>query len=427
MKSLAIAAGVGSATGHKNMLYLIRLRWIAVLGQITTIAVVTLGLGLNLPMPQMLTVLACLIAFNIGSHLRWQENPIVTNSEMFLALLVDVATLTAQLHFAGGTTNPFAFLYLLQVILSAVLLDAWATWTIVVITSFCLGGLSLFSKPLPVLLDQQADFTHLYVVGMLICFLLIAGLLVILIKSITGNLRAGDARLARLRQRAAEEEHIVRMGLLASGAAHELGTPMATMSVLLGDWRRMKEFADNPDLQEEIQEMQTQLQRCKTIVTGILLSAGETRGEYSSKTTLRAFMNGLLEEWRGNRPVVAFEYDDEQLEDIPVVFESALKQTIFNLLDNALEASPLWVRLDASVEDDILKLAVSDRGPGFAPAMLAKFGKPYQSSKGRPGSGLGLFLVVNVARTLGGTVEARNLQQGALVELRIPLAAIALE
>ncbi|MYN02887.1 sensor histidine kinase [Pseudoduganella sp. DS3] len=427
MKSLAIATGVGSATGHKNMLYLIRLRWIAVLGQITTIAVVALGLGLNLPMPQMLTVLACLIAFNIGSHLRWQENPIVTNSEMFLALLVDVATLTAQLHFSGGTTNPFAFLYLLQVILSAVLLDAWATWTIVVITSFCMGGLALFSKPLPELLDRQADFTHLYVVGMLICFLLIAGLLVILIKSITGNLRAGDARLASLRQRAAEEEHIVRMGLLASGAAHELGTPMATMSVLLGDWLRMKEFSGNPDLQEEIREMQTQLQRCKTIVTGILLSAGETRGEYSAKTTLRAFLNGLLEEWRGNRPVVAFEYDDERLEDIPVVFESALKQTIFNLLDNALEASPLWVRLDASVEDDMLKLAVSDRGPGFAPAMLAKFGKPYQSSKGRPGSGLGLFLVVNVARTLGGTVEARNLQQGALVELRLPLSAIALE
>lgn len=427
MKSLALAAGVGSATGHKNMLYLIRLRWIAVLGQITTIAVVTLVLGLHLPMPQMLTVLACLIAFNIGSHLRWQENPIVTNSEMFLALLVDVATLTAQLHFSGGTTNPFAFLYLLQVILSAVLLDAWATWTIVVITSFCLGGLALFSKPLPALLDRQADFTNLYVVGMLICFLLIAGLLVTLIKSITGNLRAGDERLARLRQRAAEEEHIVRMGLLASGAAHELGTPMATMSVLLGDWKRMKEFADNPMLQEDIHEMQTQLQRCKTIVTGILLSAGETRGEYSSKTTLRAFMNGLLEEWRNNRPVVAFEYDDALLEDIPVVFESALKQTIFNLLDNALEASPQWVRLDASVEDDILKLAVSDRGPGFAPAMLAKFGKPYQSSKGRPGSGLGLFLVVNVARTLGGSVEARNLQQGAQVELRLPLSAIALE
>ena len=427
MRSLTIAAGAGDAAGHKNMLYLIRLRWIAVLGQVTTIAVVTLGLGLNLPMPQMLGVLACLIAFNIGSHLRWQENPIVTNNEMFLALLVDVATLTAQLHFSGGTTNPFAFLYLLQVILSAVLLDAWAAWTIVAITGACMGGLALFSMPLPLLLEKQADFAHLYVLGMLICFLLNADLLVILIKGISGNLRERDARLADLRQRAAEEEHIVRMGLLASGAAHELGTPMATMSVILGDWQHMPEFAGNATLQEEIEEMQTQLRRCKTIVTGILLSAGELRGESSAKTTLRTFLGELLDEWRSNRPVVAFHYDDQLASDLPVVFESALKQTIFNLLDNALEASPQWVGLTVSAEGDVLKLAVSDRGPGFAPAMLAQFGKPYQSSKGRPGSGLGLFLVVNVARTLGGTVEARNREQGAVVELRLPLAAIALE
>jgi len=83
--------------------------------------------------------------------------------------------------------------------------------------------------------------------------------------------------------------------------------------------------------------------------------------------------------------------------------------------------------MEASADGEVLKLAVSDRGPGFAPSMLAQFGKPYQSSKGRPGSGLGLFLVVNVIRTLGGTVEARNLEQGALVELRLPLSAIALE
>jgi two-component system sensor histidine kinase RegB len=375
----------------------------------------------------MLGVLACLIAFNIGSHLRWHENPIVTNQEMFLALLVDVASLTAQLHFSGGTTNPFAFLYLLQVILSAVLLDAWAAWTTVAITTACLGGLALFSKPLPQLLENADDFAHLYVEGMLICFLLNAGLLVILIKRITGNLRERDARLANLRQRAAEEEHIVRMGLLASGAAHELGTPMATMSVLLGDWLRMPEFAEHATLREEIHEMQAQLKRCKTIVTGILLSAGETRGESSAKTTLRAFLEELLDEWRANRPVVEFAYEDRLPHDIPVVFESALKQTIFNLLDNALEASPQWVGMMVSAEDEVLKLTVKDRGPGFAAPMLAQFGKPYQSSKGRPGSGLGLFLVVNVARTLGGSVEARNLEQGAEVELRLPLSAIALE
>src|SRR5438067_2027061 len=182
---------------------------------------------------------------------------------------------TMQLYLSGGTTNPFAFLYLLQVILSAVLLDAWATWTIVGITSVCLAGLSIFSRPLPLLLEARGGFPSLYVQGMLICFVLNAGLLVILITRITRNLRAGDAQLADLRQRAAEEEHIVRMGLLASGAAHELGTPMATMSVILGDWARMAPFAGEPELREEIDEMQVQLQRCKAIVSGILLLAGE--------------------------------------------------------------------------------------------------------------------------------------------------------
>jgi two-component system sensor histidine kinase RegB len=244
---------------------------------------------------------------------------------------------------------------------------------------------------------------------------------------ISRNLRAGDAQLAALRQRAAEEEHIVRMGLLASGAAHELGTPLATLSVILGDWRHMPEFSGNAELQEEIAEMEAQLRRCKTIVSGILLSAGETRGESSVKTTISTFLNNLVKEWRATRPVVAFVYENRIQQDLPVVFDSALKQMLHNVLDNALEASPSWLKLEATRESDALTLTITDAGLGFAPAMLSEFGKPYQSTKGRPGSGLGLFLTVNVARTLGGTVTAHNRAEGgAVVRINLPLTAIAL-
>jgi two-component system sensor histidine kinase RegB len=139
-------------------------------------------------------------------------------------------------------------------------------------------------------------------------------------------------------------------------------------------------------------------------------------------------MDELVEEWQASRPVREFAYVNRIGHDMPVAFDSALKQMIDNVLDNALEASPDWVGLEASVEDGTLQLSVTDRGPGFAPAMLAQFGKPYQSSKGRPGGGLGLFLVVNVARTLGGQVAASNRPQGgAEVRLTLPLKAIALE
>ncbi|WP_050461094.1 ATP-binding protein [Herbaspirillum autotrophicum] len=422
------ASRSASGAGHQNMLQLIQLRWLAVIGQITTIAIVILGFDIRLPLPHMLEVLACLVAFNIASHLRWQERTVVTNRELFLALLVDVATLTAQLYLSGGTTNPFAFLYLLQVILSAVLLEAWSTWTIVAITSACLVGLSLFSEPLALHPGPDNGLSPLYLLGMLFCFVLNAALLVILITRISRNQRAADTQLADLKQRAAEEDHIVRMGLLASGAAHELGTPLATLSVILGDWRRMPEFSRNPVLQEEIAEMQTQLQRCKTIVSGILLSAGEARGESSVKTTIHTFLDDLVQEFRDTRPVVAFEYENRIGQDLPVVFDSALKQMICNVLDNALEASPLWLRLEAWQQDEALLLLVADAGPGFAAPMLAQLGKPYQSSKGKTGGGLGLFFVVNVARKLGGTVTARNPDiGGAEVLLNLPLSAIRLE
>ena len=421
------AASVEIAAGHQNMLQLIQLRWLAVIGQIITIYVVSVGFGIELPLKHMLVVLACLIVFNLGCQLRWRERRAVANSELFFALLVDVASLTAQLYFSGGTANPFAFLYLLQVILGAVLLKSWSTWTIVAITCICLAGLSLFFKPMTLPHDHDSGFSSLYIQGMLICFTLNAALLVVFISRINRNLRARDAQLADLRQRSAEEEHIVRMGLLASGAAHELGTPLATLSVILGDWRRMPEFNRNTVLQEEIADMQSQLQRCKQILSGILLSAGEARGESSAKTTINTFLHQLVEEWRSGKAVNGFDYENRIEPDIPVAFDTVLKQTIFNMLDNAFEASPQWLRLKALRTEDSLIIEVADTGPGFNADMLAQLGKPYQSSKGREGSGLGLFLAVNVARTLGGALTAHNRPEGgAVVQLTLPLAAIVL-
>jgi two-component system, sensor histidine kinase RegB len=415
-------------TGRENMLQLIQLRWIAVIGQIVTIAVVHFVFGIHLPLHDMSVVVLILAAFNAASLLRWRTPGEVTNSMLLVSLLVDVTTLTAQLYLSGGVTNPFAFLYLLQVILGAVLLRAWAVWTIVVVTAACLAGLTQVYRPLALPPDDFGRLTGPYILGLLLCFALNAALLVIFITRINRNLRARDARLAYLRERAAEEEHIVRMGLLASGAAHELGTPLSTLSVILGDWRRMPGFTGNPELLQEIDEMQAQVTRCKGIVSGILLSAGEARGESPVETTVKTFLDDLVAEWRTTRPVKRFTYDNHFGEDLGIISDSALKQMICNVLDNALEASPDWVGFDVSHEGERLQMVVRDAGPGFAPQMLTQFGKPYQSTKGRPGAGLGLFLVANVARTLGGSVVARNREEGgAMVTLTLPLTALTLE
>lgn len=415
-------------TGRQNMQQLIELRWIAVLGQVATISVVHFGLGAPLPVVPMLAVLFGLVAFNALSLLRLRFASEVSNTQLFVALLVDVGMLSAQLYLSGGAANPFVFLYLLQVTLGAVLLEVWSTWLIVLIATLCFAGLAVVGSPLALPADHAEGLGSLYVQGMLICFVINATLLVTFITRIMRNLRARDERLADLRQRAAEEDHIVRMGLLASGAAHELGTPLATLAVILSDWKRMEPFASDPELLQELGEMQTQVQRCKSIVSGILLSAGEARGEAPMQTTVRTFLDDLVQEWRATRPVRAFDYHFRFGQDQTVVSDSAIKQMICNVLDNALEASPDWVSFEVRRDAEALVLTVADEGPGFHGNMLERLGKPYQSTKGRPGSGLGLFLVVNVLRTLGGRVTARNRPQGgAEVVLSLPLAAITLE
>jgi len=189
-------ASLDNAIGHQNMQQLIQLRWFAVVGQVATILVVHYGFEIRLPLDHMLQVLACLALFNMVSLLRSRSHRRVTNGELFVALLVDVATLTAQLYLSGGATNPFVFLFLLQVTLGAVLLKAWSTWTMVVITSICFAGLALFSRPLALPLDHDRGLWSPYIQGMLVCFALNAALLVIFITRISRNLRARDARLA---------------------------------------------------------------------------------------------------------------------------------------------------------------------------------------------------------------------------------------
>ena len=415
------APATRDTTNRKNMMLLIQLRWIAAIGQIVTIAIVELGLRIVLPLERMAIVLAGLLALNGISFLWLRAHAEVSNRALLLALMLDVTALTAQLYLSGGASNPFTGLYLMQVTLAAVLLDVVSAWTIVALAAMGFLMLTRFNLPLALPPSGLPDLLTLHIFGTFVCFALDAGLLVFFLIRITRNLRNRDARLAALRQQAAEEDLIVRMGLLASGAAHELGTPLASVAVILSDWKRMPAIRNDAEMSEDIESMQAAVQRCKTIVTGILKSAGEARGDVPVVTTVNAFISDIVKEWQDASPAANLQYANRFGADVQIVTDSALKQIVFNLLDNAFEASPSWIQLTASHEADTLLLEVRDAGKGFAAEVLEHLGTPYQSTKGR-GGGLGLFLVVNVVRKLGGSVTARNLGEGgAVVSLHIPL------
>jgi two-component system sensor histidine kinase RegB len=414
----------GDTANRKNLALLIQLRWIAVVGQIVTIGFVRFGLGIALPLQAMAVVLTALVVLNLIGIVWLRRHVRVTNRALFVALLLDVIAFSAQLYLSGGWMNPFIALYLLQIALAAVLLSAPASWTIVAVTCLAFVLLIFFNEPLVIPAYYNGRF-DLHLFGMFVCFALNAALLVAFVTRMNRNLRERDARVAKLQRQATEEDHIVRLGLLASGAAHELGTPLASVSVILGDWQHMPQITRNPELGEDLAEMQAAIRRCKTILRGILLSAGEARGEAPAVTTLHQFLRDIVNEWSERHTDNTLAYRNPPGDDIDIVSDPALRQVVTNLLENAYEASPQWIGLEAQCHDEVMRLTVTDAGPGFSQAMLENFGRPYHSTRSRQGAGLGLFLVVNVIRKLGGTVAARNREEGgAIVTIELPLAAL---
>lgn len=392
----------------RNVRLLSILRLLAIGGQLATILFVHVALGVKLPLVPMLAALAVLATLNIAIG-NIAARRTIGDGALFATLLVDVACLSVQLYLSGGVANPFVTLYLLQVVIAAVLLPTWSGWAMVALTSalFALLATTPYHLPEPVGATMSAPFR----VAAWFSFTLAASLHVLFVTRIVRNLAEREARLATLRQRAAEEEHIVRMGLLASGAAHELGTPLASLAVMLGDWRRDPAVAGDPGLLADVEEMAGEIARCKDILTQVLLASGEVRGQAPVRTTLRRFLDENIARWRASNDA-EMRLDDRIGRDVPMIADGPLAQTITNLLDNAVEAGASAIAVILATEGTMVRVTFRDDGRGFDPAVLADFGKPYRTTKARHGAGLGLFLATNVLRLLGGTVTARNPEQG---------------
>ena len=409
----------------RNVHLLMQLRWVAVIGQLVTIVAVTQVLAVRLPVGPLLLAPLLLMVINLATATVLHRREYFPQAELFTALLIDVCVLAWQLYHSGGATNPFTFLFLLQIVIGAVILEPRWSWAIAVLASLAVVVLTFAYIPLELPARHLDNPFGLYLLGSLFCFVLTAGLLVFFVVRLDRNRRESDKALAALRQQAAEEDHIIRMGLLASGAAHELGTPLSSMSVILGDWAHLPEIKANGELGEDLSDMRVELERCKTIVTGILMSAGEMRGENPSISTVHTLFGEIVEEWQ-SRMDGELRFVNRFGEDATIVADPGLRQVIGNVIDNAQEVSPDLVIFEIARENDNIVIAVSDIGPGFSKEMLARVGQPYSSTKGRDGGGLGLFLVVNVVRKLGGRVIVENREMGgATVRLILPLAALA--
>lgn len=422
--AVTAATLISSAT---NLRRLLLLRVLMVTGQLVTFAVVYFALHMDLPYAALLSVTTL---YAIALALTWYRLRLpwpVSEAELFAQLLLDVIVLTMLLYLSGGSTNPFVMLYLLPLSLTAAALPGRFTWAMLGATTLCYTLLLIVYRPLPDLHAEHSDAFTLHIVGMWLGFLLGAAIIAFFAVKMADTLRERDRLRAAMREQELRHERVLALGTLATGAAHELGTPLSTMAVLANELEG--DEAQSVDAKNKLSILRAQIARCKEILGTLSTSAGTTRAEGGAGCQLDEYLRELTGRLEGLRPGVKISLSTEGALPAPrLVIDHTLSQAILNVLNNAADASPEDIEVDVHWDEQRLEILICDRGPGVEPTFAATVGQdvvpPRDSTQGM---GLGLFLAHTTVERLGGTIRLYNREGGgACTQLWLPLAPLRL-
>lgn len=400
---------------------LFRLRNAAIIAQLLVLVVVYYGLGIEIPMLASLLVVGLLIAVNgrVGFLLRAETA--VSEFRFFCHLLLDVVALTIILYFNGGYTNPFISLYLLPLAITAAILPAIYTWGLAAICIACYSMLMFDYVPLPSYTGRLGNDFSLHTFGMWCSFVLSAVVISAFVVYMATALRRRDQRLARARVEAQRNERVVALGALAAGTAHELGTPLSTMAVLVDEL--VENTEQNPELLGDLRILADQISRCRDALTANLAEVGQPRSEHASRIALKDYLVAVVDQWRRMRPDINVLWNPSEIAvGVALIADNTLDQALISLFNNAADASPDFVLIDAEVRDSAVAITVEDRGHGFSDDIAQKFDQPYNSDKG-PGRGLGLFLAKAVIERIGGRIDIHQSdnRSGTTVTVNLPV------
>jgi two-component system sensor histidine kinase RegB len=326
------------------------------------------------------------------------------------------------LYLSGGSTNPFVSLYLLPLTIAAAALPTRYAWSMAGLTVTCYTLLLFFFLPLGDDHSMHSNAFNLHILGMWITFLVSAVLIASFVTTMSASIHARDRELAAARERALRDEQVLALGTFAAGAAHELGTPLATIAVLSREMEN--DHRAVPGLGQDLQLLRAQVDNCKRIITGLTTAAGQARAEHASRQNVQALLDGVLEKWTLLRPQVKLIANWQGIGAVPdIIGGETISQTLINILNNAADASPQEVEIEASWSTDTLTIEVRDRGPGITREISVQAGRRPVSTKSE-GRGIGLFLANATVDRLGGSVALFNRDDGGgCTRVTIPLAS----
>jgi two-component system, sensor histidine kinase RegB len=418
-----------------RLVTIVRLRWLAILGQLFAISIVAFGLNFPLPLGACLSFIAVSAWLNVFLVVRFPARHRLSIGHATLMLIYDLIQLAALLYLTGGIENPFAMLLVAPVTVSAGSLPPRNTVLLGVLTAIAIAVISVTHLPLPWYPGMRLDLPRLYQVGYLAAVAASMVFIALYAARLAKESRQMSAALAATDLVLAREQKLHALDGLAAAAAHELGTPLSTIVLVAKELE--KDGGTSDAMREDLALLRSQAMRCREILAKLTrrpseqdplhahLSVRELLDESSGPYRMHArpieINAGPRNETGGEEPIG---------ERRPGVIYG-----LGNLIENAIDFATKAVEVRAEWTDRIVQISILDDGPGFPEDVMEALGEPYittRSSGGRMGDGestgmgLGFFIAKTLLERSGATLQLANRaapQTGAIVRVTWPRSA----
>ncbi|WP_201834521.1 ActS/PrrB/RegB family redox-sensitive histidine kinase [Microvirga zambiensis] len=400
---------------HLRLDTLVRLRWLAIVGQGVAVAGVRFGLGFSLPFALCFLVIGVSVWVNILLRIQYPASHRLSDNIATALLAFDILQLAGLLYLTGGLENPFAMLFLAPVLISATALTPERTLGLGLLAVGCATFLVLVHKPLPWFPGQSFTLPFLYVTGIWTAILLGTAFTGIYAWRVAEEARQLAQALAATELVLAREQHLSQLDGLAAAAAHELGTPLATIALVTKEM--IHSMPKEGPVGEDLKLLQEQVERCRTILTKLTSMGQEDETEFLETISLSHLVEEIVEPQRA----VGFDVTVTASGDGPEPIGRRNPGVVYglsNILDNATDFAESKVTIEASWSPHEVSIEIRDDGPGYAPDILLRVGEPYvttrsaaertEDSEEGGGLGLGLFIAKTLIERSGAELTLTN-------------------
>ncbi len=406
---------------------ILRLRWLAVLGQLATIFIVVQGLEFDVPVIPCVSIVGLSAMLNLALQIAF--NPMQRLEPAYAAALLalNIVELAGLLFFTGGLENPFSFLFLAPVLISATALPIRLTIALGFLAVACASLLVFFHMPLPWDGDEPLELPPYYLLGVWLSILVAIGVTSLYAFQVAEESRKLSDALAATELVLTREQHLTQLDGLAAAAAHELGTPLSTIFLISRELERAVKD-DNP-LAGDVKTLREQAQRCRDILAKITQLS--STGAPFDRMPLSTLIEETVAPHRDFGVAIKVRIAVAGAPEPVGTRNPAVLYGVGNILENAVDFARTTVEVNAWWNTEKVEIVISDDGPGIAPDMLKRIGEPYLSRRrnadeiqnGRQGLGLGVFIARTLLERTGAKVSFTNRtfpDHGAVVQIAWP-------